>query len=164
MVTIATSRMGMILALVLGTVGCGDGPQARVALVSPPVLTGLVFHGNCVALWLLEATVRVSAGREEALILDRFAFHFTEGALTAGDTLDGRQLRERFGDDAQKVAAGGSRDYRLGILWPTSTARQVTLGGEVSGLGESGPLLEGFSFPDLPVVASPLGPGLGACS
>jgi hypothetical protein len=142
----------------------GKGPEARVTLASAPVLTGLVFHGDCVAGWLLEATIRVSAGREESLILDHFAYHFTEGDLAAGETLVGRDLVDRYGESADRIAAGGSRDYRLGIRWLTNALPQVTLTGEISGVGESGSMVfQSFSFPDVPVVLAPLDPGLGAC-
>jgi hypothetical protein len=150
------------VALCMSACG-GSRPEARVTLASSPVLTGLVFHGDCVAGWLLEATIRVSAGREESLSLDRLAYHFIEGDLAAGEILMGRDVVDRYGDGADRIGAGGSRDYRLGIRWLNNALQKVTLVGEVSGVGESGSLLQTFSFPDVPVVQAPLGPGLGAC-
>jgi hypothetical protein len=144
---------------------CGDDPptEVHVSAAEGPRLTGLVFHGDCIAGWAMEATLRVSAGAHGAVTLQELGFRFTEGTTSEGETLDAATIEERYGQGATTIAAGGSRDYRVGIRWPRGTATRVSLSGPIAGTSASGTLRTTYALPDLAVTITPMDPGLGAC-
>jgi hypothetical protein len=148
---------------------CG-APRAAVdvALDGTPVAAPLVFHGNCVAGWLLSLELRLRETQGVDAILDGVTYmvdDLASGAALGGESLNGASLRARFGDGATTLPGRGSVKLTLAVRVDEPPAHGVRVSGAVAGHDTAGPWGAPFSLSAAQVIAqAPLpGPG-GACS
>ena len=145
-----------------------DRARLAVELPAPPSVTPLVFHGNCLAGFLLAFDLRLMETAGTALDLSALSFEVRD-AVTAeglgGETLDATALRDRYGADALRLRPHGSHSFAVAVRVSGAGRRAFFASGEVSGADSEGPVRQPYRI-DLGevVLAPPPASEGGACS
>jgi hypothetical protein len=131
----------------LGVIAAASCSAPRAGLVidlqGTPTVTPLVFHGNCLAGFMLSYDLRVretEGGQADLRLLRHALYDDATGEALGGETLDASALRERYGAESMRLPPHGVQVFALGVRIGGPGRRTLVGEGEVEAADEAGPV------------------------
>lgn len=136
----------MVAIACAATGACRSDPgRLESELVGTATAEPLIFHGNCLAGWMVALDLQLNETRGIDVLLDLLSYRLFDEGREIGigsEAMDAATLEERYG--SRVVPANGSRVFRIGLQSGVRPEGPILVTGDAVGLDADG---NGVSLP-----------------
>src|SRR5262245_44963553 len=159
------TRIALAIACAAAVACRSDPGRLEAELVGAATADPLIFHGDCLAGWMVAVDLQLSETHGADVLLDLLSYRMADDGRDieiGSESMNGTTIEERYG--SRVVPAHGARIFRIGLQSSTRPEGPILVSGDAVGLDQDGNgVRHSFHFSADLVVHDPEPPLGGAC-